>query len=116
MTVEEIIELIKDTDKEYELYCNARNCTCAECTILRKKIKNHDDDISCSALYTSYKLDVTQKNKASDISRKCRELCKRNNCHTCKIEAFENKYDLRGVSCYIVYFILSEYGRLDLLE
>ena len=51
MVDKEIIEMIKDTDREYQEYCDSRRCLRDECALLK-----NEEDIDCQILFTLYKI------------------------------------------------------------
>ena len=56
MIDKEVIEMIEDTDHEYQEYCNGRRCLRDECALLR-----NEEDIDCQILFTLYKFGIDQE-------------------------------------------------------
>ena len=56
MINKEIIEMIEDTDREYQEYCDSRRCLRDECALLK-----NEEDIDCQILFTFYKFGIDQK-------------------------------------------------------
>ena len=56
MNNSELIDLIKDTDKEYDTYCLSKNCKYDSCAIKKFRKDNDIAGIDCRTIFTIFKL------------------------------------------------------------
>ena len=111
-TLEEIIEIIEDTNLEFKAYCNDKECMYETCAIKRNKEKiNKDNEIDCLIVFTLYKLGVDQEDIIKDVNRRYRNYCYRGKkCLNCKLLKFIHaNFDNDNLpycrSCYVVLYI-----------
>ena len=119
-TLEEIIEIIEDTNLEYKTYCNGKECMYETCAIKRNKEKIYkNNEIDCLTIFTLYKLGVDQEDIIKDVNKRYRNYCYRGkSCLNCKLLKFIHaNFDNDNLpycrSCYVVlymYFMLGLIG------
>ena len=56
MNNSELIDLVKDTDKEYDTYCLSKNCKYDSCAIKKFRQDNNIVGIDCRIIFTIFKL------------------------------------------------------------
>ena len=54
MNNSELIDLIKDTDKEYDTYCLSKNCKYDSCAIKKFRRDNDMAGIDCRIIFTIF--------------------------------------------------------------
>ena len=119
-TLEEIIEIIEDTNLEYKAYCHGKDCAYEACAIKRNKEKiGKDDEIDCLILFTLYKLGVDQEDIIKKVNEEYMKYCYIDkSCISCKLFDFKyNNFDHEDLPyCRLCYVILYMYDMLDLIE
>ena len=111
-TLEEIIEMIEDTNLEYKAYCNGKECMYETCAIKRNRKKiNKDTEIDCLILFTLYKLGVDQEDIIRDVNKRYLNYCYRGKkCLNCQMLKFTHaNFDNDNLpycrSCYVVLYM-----------
>ena len=111
-TLEEIIEIIEDTNLEFKVYCNEKECMYETCAIKRNKRKiGKDNEIDCLVLFTLYKLGIDQEDIIKDVYKRYRNYCYTGkSCRNCKLLKFIHaNFDSDNLpycrSCYVVLYI-----------
>ena len=56
MNNSELIDLIKDTEKEYNTYCFSKSCNNGNCAIKKFRIDNDIINVDCRIVFTIFKL------------------------------------------------------------
>ena len=115
MVNKEIIEMIEDTDREYQEYCDERRCLHEECALLKNR-----DDIDCQILFTLYKFGVDQEDIIDEVNKKYMDYCHSLDkiCYECEMRKFKHAYFDYNNSpcCRICYVVLYMNDMLDLIE
>lgn len=115
MVNKEIIEMIEDTYREYNEYCDERRCLRDECALLR-----NEEDIDCQILFALYKFGIDQKELINKVNEKYMDYCHglARSCKNCKLYDFKCANFDHDVlpCCRICYVVLYMNDMLDLIE
>ena len=115
MVNKEIIEMIDDTDREYQEYCDSRRCLHDECALLK-----NEENIDCQILFTLYKFGIDQKDLINEVNEKYSDYCWGidKGCSECKMLEFKRaNFDYNVLPCCrICYVVLYMNDMLDLIE
>ena len=118
-TLEEIIEIIEDTNLEFKVYCNEKECMYETCAIKRNKRKiGKDNEIDCLVLFTLYKLGIDQEDIIKDVYKRYRNYCYTGkSCRNCRLLKFiHDNFDNDDLPyCRSCYAVLHIYNMLDLI-
>ena len=118
-TMKEIIEIIEDTNLEFKVYCNKKECMYETCAIKRNKRKiGKDNEIDCLVLFTLYKLGIDQEDIIKDVYKRYRNYCYTGkSCRNCRLLKFiHDNFDNDDLPyCRSCYAVLHIYNMLDLI-
>ena len=118
-TLEEIIEIIEDTNLEFKVYCNEKECMYETCAIKRNKRKiGKDNEIDCLVLFTLYKLGIDQEDIIKDVYKRYRNYCYTGkSCRNCRLLKFiHDNFDNDDLPyCRSCYAVLHIYNMLNLI-
>ena len=119
-TMKEIIEIIEDTNLEFKVYCNDKECMYETCAIKRNKRKiGKDNEIDCLVLFTLYKLGIDQEDIIKDVYKRYRNYCYTGkSCRNCRLLKFiHDNFDNDDLPyCRSCYAVLHIYNMLDLIR
>ena len=104
MIDKEIIEMIEDTHREYNKYCDERRCLRDECALLR-----NEEDIDCQILFTLYKFGVDQKELINKVDEGYVDYCNGRNksCSGCKMRKFKHEnFDYNNSPCCRICYVV----------
>ena len=115
MIDKEIIEMIEDTDREYQEYCDSRRCLRDECALLK-----NEEDIDCQILFALYKFGIDEEKFMKEVNEKYMDYCHGRNrgCSECKLFEFKRANFDQDIlpCCRICYVVLYMNDMLNLIE
>ena len=94
MTRNEFEELVIETQKEYNLFCDKRPCDSDKCTIHRFCDNEDCPDVECGAVFAAFKFEVFDPDKIKEMYKTFCTYCMKHDCviSRCNIQNYRESH------------------------